>query len=63
MANTSKEQLVKVIDFWLKSAESGQLFRADRYCGYKSKEVIDIVEPDTQWQVIGYEIVGAKNKR
>ena len=47
MANTSKEQLVKVIDFWLKSAESGQLFpRAltDRV-DIKSKEVVDIVGP------------------
>ncbi|MBI5254667.1 ATP-binding protein [Candidatus Falkowbacteria bacterium] len=47
MANTSKEQLVKVIDFWLKSAESGQLFSralTDRV-DIKSKEVVDIVGP------------------
>ncbi len=43
----SKEQLVKVIDFWQKSAESGQLFpRAliDKI-DIKSKEVVDIVGP------------------
>lgn len=47
MANASKEQLVKVIDFWLKSAESGQLFsRAlTDSVDIKSKEVVDIIGP------------------
>lgn len=47
MANTSREQLIKVIDFWLKSAETGQLFsRAlTDTVDIKSKEVVDIIGP------------------
>ncbi|MBI4427078.1 MAG: ATP-binding protein [Candidatus Magasanikbacteria bacterium] len=43
----NKEQLVKVIDFWLKSAESGKLFPRvlTEKVDIKNKEVVDIVGP------------------
>jgi len=47
MAKISKEQLVKVIDFWSKSAEFGQLFMRDLVdkININGKEVVDIVGP------------------
>ncbi|MBI4992834.1 MAG: ATP-binding protein [Candidatus Magasanikbacteria bacterium] len=43
----NREQLVKVIDFWLKSAESGRLFPRvlTEKIDIKNKEVVDIVGP------------------
>ena len=43
----NKEKLVKIIDFWHKSLERGDLFSRDsiEVINYKSKEIIDIIGP------------------
>jgi len=43
----NKEKLIKIIDFWHKSLEKGDLFSRDNieYINYDDKEIVDIIGP------------------